>query len=154
MRNRSSLPISRSVLVVMIGAIYLAGKPELSLAQSDGFKMYQLLVFCGGTSLASKIFGHTVTEGGTVGRPLMGTKSICVGNCGGDSVSLENALAGLPAAVSANLKTQVDKHQADAAAGKGSSLTCLMNATPIRILTIFGNAKLVWNCSSMRRNCD
>jgi hypothetical protein len=128
MRKTTRLLISTSALVIMIEAAFFAGKLELSSAQDGGFKMYQLLVFCGNSGLASAIFGHTVTEGGTVGRPLMGTKSICVGNCGGGgTVSLEDALAGLPAEVSAALKAKVDKHQEDAAAGKGSRLTCLQD---------------------------
>ncbi len=126
MRKRTRLLVSTSVLVIVIGAIFLAGKPRPSSAHDDGFKMYQLLVFCGDSGLASAIFGHVVTEGGTVGRPLMGTKSICVGKCGGDgTVLLADALAGLPAAVSADLQAKVDKHQADAADGNGSRLTCL-----------------------------
>lgn len=55
----------------------------------------------------------------------MGTKTICAGNCGGSRVTLAAALAGLPAEVSTALRTQVDQHQADAAAGTGSRLTCL-----------------------------
>jgi hypothetical protein len=126
MRERIGTIILTSALFILIGSIFLAGKPEVISAQDDGFKMYQLLVFCGDSSLASAIFGHVVTSGGTVGRPLMGTKSICVGNCGGSgSVSLDSGLAGLPASVSAGLRAKVDKHQADAAAGNGSRLTCL-----------------------------
>jgi hypothetical protein len=125
MSKRTRLIISTSVLVVMIGAIFFAGKPELSSAQTEGFEIYQLSVHCGDSQLPSAIFGHRVTEGGTVGRPLMGTWSICAGNCPGGAVSYADALAGLPAAVSAALQAKVDKHQADAAAGKGWRLNCL-----------------------------
>ena len=125
MRERTRLLISMPVLLMIIGAIFLAGKPELSFAQDEGFKTYQLLVFCDNSAVASAIFGYEVTQGGTVGRPLMGLKSICVGKCGGGTVPLADALAGLPDRVSAALQAQVDKHQEDAAAGKGSRLTCL-----------------------------
>jgi len=125
MRKSTRLLISMAVLVMIIGAIFFAGKPQPSSAQNDGFKIYDLLVFCGDSQLASAIFGHEATEGGTVGRPLMGTKTICVGKCGGGTVTLPAALAGLPAAVSAALQAKVDKHQADAAAGKAWRLNCL-----------------------------
>jgi hypothetical protein len=127
--KRARLLISNSVLVMMIGGIFLAVKPELSSAQDGGFRTYKLVVYCGNSGVATVIFGHEVTTGGTQGRPLMGTHSICAGDypgCGtGGTVSLEAALAGLPAQVSAALKAKVDKHQENAAAGKGRPLTCL-----------------------------
>jgi hypothetical protein len=129
MRKRTRLLISTAVLVMVIGAIFLAVKPELSSAQDAEFRSYQLVVYCGNSGVATVIFGHEVTSGGTVGRPLMGNKSICAGNCPGGTgtVPLAAALAGLPAQVSAALQAKVDKHQADAAAGKGRPLTCLQD---------------------------
>jgi len=129
MRKRIGRGRSASVLFMIVGAIFFMAKPELSYAQNEGFKLYELLVFCGDTSLTSAIFGHEVTEGGTIGRPLMGTKSICVGNCGSSgTVTLEDALAKFPPKVSEALRAKVDKHQADAADGKGSPLPCLGDA--------------------------
>lgn len=123
MRKRTRLLISTSVLVLMIGAIFFAGKPELSSAQNEGFQIYQLLVFCGNSSVASATFSQKATEGGTVGRPLMGTHTECVGNyCGGGKVSLADALARFPAKVSAALKAQVERHRF---AGEGWFITCL-----------------------------
>lgn len=119
MRKRTRLLISISVLVMIIGAILYAGKPRPSSAQNAPFQSYDLRVFCGGPQVASATFWHDVPESS------MGLKTIDVGNCKRCNVSLADALAGLPAAVSTALKAKVDKHQADAAAGKGSRLTCL-----------------------------
>lgn len=125
MWHGTRLLISTSVLVIVIGAIFLAGKPELSSAQNEGFKSYQLLVFCGDSSLAAATFWHEVTDGGTVGRPLMGLKTICAGKkCSGGPVTLANALAQVPANVSAAIQAKVDKHQENLA-GEGWFLACL-----------------------------
>ena len=98
-------------------ALLAAGVLVASGARADGFKMYQLLVFCGNSQVATVIFGHTVDE------PSMGTKVICAGNCPGGWVSIADAVAGLPAGVSASLTAKVEKHKANTAAGKkGPSL--------------------------------
>lgn len=58
----------------------------------------------------------------------MGLKSICVGSCPGGMVSLADALAGLPAEARDGLNAKVEKHEEDAAAGKGRSLAACLNA--------------------------
>ncbi|RPH75855.1 MAG: hypothetical protein EHM80_15620 [Nitrospiraceae bacterium] len=103
---------------MMIGAIFLAVKPELSSAQNAPYRSYQLKVYCENSQVASATFWHDV---GT----SMGLKQICAGNCPRGTVPLAEALAGLPAEVSAALKAKVDKHQENAAAGKGRPLICL-----------------------------
>lgn len=137
MKNRTRLLISTSVLVMMIGAIFFV-EPQLSSAQNDGFEIYDLLIFCGDSGLPSAIFGHHVTEGGTVGRPLMGTKTMCVGNCPQGDVTLDAALAGLPAEVSAALRAKVEKHPA---AGAGWFITCLGYRKKIECPEIFLSPK-------------
>ncbi len=112
MRKRTRLLISKSVLFIIIGAIFFVGMPEPAAAQNEGFKIYQLIVHCKDPQLPAAIFGHQVTDEGTVGRPSMGTLSICVGNCPGLMLSLETALAGLPADVSAALKAKVERYPA------------------------------------------
>jgi hypothetical protein len=103
---------------MMIGAIFLAAKPELSSAQNAPYRSYQLKVYCENSQVASATFWHDV---GT----SMGLKQICAGKCPRGTVPLAEALAGLPAEVSAALKAKVDKHQENAAAGKGRPLACL-----------------------------
>lgn len=112
MRKRTRLLISPTVLFTIIGVVFFVAKPEPVVAQNEGFKIYQLIMHCGSPQLPAAIFGHQVADDGTVGRPSMGTYSTCVGNCPGRSVSLEDALAGLPADVSAALKAKVEKHPA------------------------------------------
>jgi hypothetical protein len=122
MKNRRNSLVSTSVLVMTIGVVFLAWEPQPLAAQVGGFKSYQLLVFCGSSGLASASFWHNVPDDGNVGRPLMGLHSICVGNCGGKTVSFEEALAGLPAGVSAAFKAELQNHEVKAAAGKANSL--------------------------------
>jgi hypothetical protein len=133
MRKRARLLISNAVLIMIIGAIFFAGKSQLSSAQNAEFKTYQLAVYCGNSGVATVIFGHKVTSGGTVGRPLMGNKAICAGNCRKGAVTIAvtiaDALAGLPAEVSAALKAKVAQHQENAAAGKGRPIACLGKGT-------------------------
>jgi hypothetical protein len=88
------------------------------------FKSYQLLVFCGNSQVASATFWQDVKE------ESMGLKSICVGTCPAGTVPLADVLAGLPAEVSAGLRAQVEKREADAAAGKGRSLAACLNLKP------------------------
>ncbi len=115
------------VIVVFIGAIFFVGKPRPSSAQNEGFKSYQLLIFCGDSSLASATFWQDVTAGGTVGRPLMGLKTVCAGKkCSGGPVTLANALAQFPSNVSRAMQAKVDKYQENLAAGEGWFLTCLV----------------------------
>jgi hypothetical protein len=110
----------------MIGATFFIWKPEPSSAQYEGFELYQINVHCGDSTLVSKIFTHRVTTGGTVGRPLMGTVTRCAGKkCPGGPVTLDAALAGFPAQVSAGLRAQADKYQENLAPGEDWFLTCL-----------------------------
>lgn len=128
MRKRIRPLSYTTVLVMLIVAIFLVGMASPAYAQKEGFRTYKLVVYCGNSGVASVIFSHEVTEGGTAGRPLMGTHVENVGNCPsckGVPVPLVDALAKLPVEVSAALKAMVDKHQADAAAGKNRPLTCL-----------------------------
>lgn len=120
MRQKRGSVIVVLAMVVVIGTIFLAGTPELSRAQNAPFKSYQLLVYCEDSQVASATFWHDVQE------QSMGVKILCAGNCPDGAVPLANALAGLPAAVSAALRAKVDKHQADAVRGNGSALTCLL----------------------------
>lgn len=119
MRKRIRPLISTSVLVIMIGAIFFAGKPQPLYAQNAPFKSYQLRVFCENAQVATATFWYDVKE------QSMGLKSICAGNCPEGTVTIADALAGLPPEVSAALKAMVEKHQENAAAGKGQSLACL-----------------------------
>ena len=112
--------ISTSALVIMIGAIFLCAMPQTLYAQNAPFKSYQLRVHCGSPEAATTAFWHDVPESS------MGVKVICAGNCPGGNVPLADALAGLPAEVSTALRAKVDKHQADAAGGNGSVLSCLL----------------------------
>ena len=108
MRKRIRPLISTSALVIMVGAIFFAGKPELSSAQNAPFKSYQLRVFCGNSAIPTEAFWHDV------GEDSMGVNVRCAGNCPGGKVPLADALAGLPAAVSAALMAKVE----NAPAGK------------------------------------
>lgn len=126
MRKRTRPLISTSVLVMMIGAIFFAGVPELSAQKVDGFVLYEFYVYCGDSGLPSAPgFTYEATEGGTEGRPLMGTHTFCVGNCGGDTgpVRLSDELAKLPAHAATGLQAMVDEYQANATAEK--RLTCV-----------------------------
>lgn len=135
MRNRRGLLISTSVLVV--GSIFFAWRPEPAAAQ-DGFEIYDLYMHCGSPQLPAAMFGHRVTTGGTEGRPVMGTYTMCVGNCPQGDVTLDAALAGLPADVSAALKAKMEKHPA---AGAGWFITCLGYRKKIECPEIFLSPK-------------
>src|SRR5688572_6389035 len=124
MEKRRRLLITRPLLVMFFGTILFAGKPQLSFAQNAPFKSYQLLVFCGDPQVASATFWHDVPE------RSMGLKSLCVGNCPKGKISLEDAISGIPAGAQAALKAKVEKHQSDAAAGKGRYLACLAKCDP------------------------
>jgi hypothetical protein len=125
MRKRKKRVISASGFM-MIGVFFFAADPQLASAQNDGFKLYQLNVFCENTSLVTRIFTAEATEGGTAGRPLMGTKVFCAGTkCAGGPVTLTAALAGLSANVSAALQKQVDDYQQNLAPGDDWFRTCL-----------------------------
>ncbi|MGH6804512.1 MAG: hypothetical protein ACREC3_14275 [Methyloceanibacter sp.] len=132
MQKRSRLIISTSVLVVIIGAIFFAGKPQPSsgqVARADDFRIYQLEVYCNDSGVATAIFKHEVT-------PSMGTKAVCVGRCDCDgkcglNILIADELAKLHASVAAALMAKVEKHERDAAAGTGRSLaSCGLNANP------------------------
>src|SRR5687767_7240760 len=125
MGKRKKLLTSTWIVVATVGAILFAGQPQRSSAQNAPFKSYQLLVFCGNPQVASATFWHDVKE------TSMGLKSICAGNCPKGKVPLEEALAGLPAEVTAALKAKVEKkHQENVAAGKRASLACLRKCDP------------------------
>ena len=109
MRKKIRPLIFTSVLAIMIGAIFLAGWPQLSSGQSN-FYLYQLEVHCIPRA-AAVIF--TVQGSG-----MMGTKQECAGKCGDGIVTLDAALAKFPAGVSAALKAEVEKHQENAAAAR------------------------------------
>lgn len=103
--------------------LFAAGILVASVARADKFKMYQLQVYCENSQVATVIFGHIVTE------PSMGTKVMCAGRCRGGMVPIADVLAGLPAEVSAALRAKVEKHEENAAAGKGRSLALCGGAT-------------------------
>lgn len=125
MRERIRTIILLSALLLMIGAIFLVGKPQPSSAQNAPFKSYQLRVFCGNSAIPTEAFWHDV------GEDSMGVNVRCAGNCPGGTVPLEAALAGLPAAVSAALKAMVEKkHEENVAAGRRASLACLRKCEP------------------------
>ncbi len=126
MTKSMSLRIATIIMVLLIGSIFFAGKPQRSSAQNEGFQSYQLLVFCENSSLASATFWYEMPPGGgTVGRPLMGLKTVCAGKkCGGGPVTLEQALGQFPGNVSLAMRSKVDSHQAKL--GKDDPfLTCL-----------------------------
>jgi hypothetical protein len=100
----------------MIGAVYLVGWPRLSSGQSN-FAMHQLDVHC-----IPRAPAVSFTQAGS---GMMGTQWVCAGICDGRIVTLDEALAKFPAGVSTALRVQVDKYQADAAAGKRKVLACL-----------------------------
>lgn len=125
MSKRTKLLIYAAALIIAIGVIFLAGKPELSSAQEAAplskqdapFKTYILSVNCGNSQTAT--FFYEVPE------KAMGNKEICAGRCPEGNVSLADALAPFPAGVSAAFRAKVAKHEEDAAAGKGKPLACL-----------------------------
>ncbi len=125
MRKKIRPLFSMSVLVMIMGTIFLAGNPQPSSAQNAPFKSYQLIVYCDNPEVASATFWHDVEE------TSMGLKSICAGKCEGRMVPLEDALAGLPAEASAALKAMVEKkHEENVAAGRRASLACLRKCVP------------------------
>lgn len=99
-----------SVLILLGGSLAAAG------ARADDFKMYQFLVFCTPSPVATVIFGYVSP------KPAMGTKIICAGHCPNGKVAIKDALAGLPAEVSKGLQKELDQHEENAAAGNGNSL--------------------------------
>src|SRR5688572_26203975 len=109
MTKSTSLRISTIVLTLLIGSIFFAGKPQVSSAQNEGFQSYQLLVFCEDSSVAAATFWYEMPPGGgTVGRPLMGLKTVCAGKtCRGGPVTLAAALAQLPRNVSSAMQSKV-----------------------------------------------
>ncbi len=113
MTESMTLRLSMIVLALLIGSIFFAGKPQVSSAQNEGFQSYQLLVFCENSSLAAATFWYEMPPGGgTVGRPLMGLKTVCAGKkCGGGPVTLAAALAQLPPRVSTAMQSKVDAYQ-------------------------------------------
>lgn len=140
MRERIRTIILLSALLLMIGAIFLAGKPELSFAQGDVFELYYLYVHCGSKELPAAEFVHRVQEGGTVGRPVAGTEVICVGNCAFGTFTLADKLAKLPAPVRVALQAQVDKH----AVGKDWFRACLGDKPPNCVERVEKDGDLPW----------
>ena len=123
MIGRASLLINTVVTIGIIGITLFAGVSELSAQKKvDGFKSYQLLVFCGESGNATATFWYNVPDDRNTGRPLMGLHSRCAGNCRGKTVSFEDALAGLPEGVSTAFKANLQEHEVKAAAGKARSV--------------------------------
>lgn len=117
-------PFGHIIRLIFLCALWsICSQPMF--AQIDGFKSYQLRVFCGDTKHATAEFWYNVPDDGNKGRPLMGLHTACAGNCEGGHVPLADALAQFPAGVSGALKAKVDVYQASAAAGNGTLLTCL-----------------------------
>jgi hypothetical protein len=106
----------------IICAVAIAGLfgPGRQPSSAQNFKSYQLRVFCGNSPIPTNSFWHDVN--GDLNS--MGVKVVCAGNCPGGRVSLADALAGLPAGVSAALRSEVEKQ---AAAGKGRSVACVLD---------------------------
>lgn len=104
------------------GIILFAGVRELSAQKVDGFKSYQLIVYCGNSGLPSATFWYNVPEDGPPGRPFMGLHTVCAGKCRGGVVPFDEALANLPDGVTAFFKSELQKHEVKAAAGKAKSL--------------------------------
>jgi hypothetical protein len=102
----------------MIGAIFFA-EPRPTSAQN--VYSYQLRVFCGDSKIPTGAFWKDAPSD----LNSMGVKVVCAGNCPGGTVSLADALAGLPGAVAAMFRADIAAHDANAAAGKGKPLTCL-----------------------------
>lgn len=127
MTGSMSLRISTIILALLIGSIFFAGKPQPSSAQNEGFQSYQLLVFCDNSSLASATFWYEMPPGGgTVGRPLMGLKTVCAGRkCSGGPVTLNAALAQFPGNVSSAMRSKVDAHLTKLGKESGPFLACL-----------------------------
>lgn len=112
----------KTMTLAIVCAVAMAGLFGPSLQSSSGqnkpFRNYQLRVFCDDSGVATATFWHDVGES-------MGIKVTCAGNCPGEGwVSLADALAGLPAEVSAALRSEVEKQ---AAAGKGRSVACVLD---------------------------
>lgn len=107
---------------MMIGAIFFAGKPEPSFAQN--YLSYELKVYCGNRPNPEQFWYNVKGDKNSMGV----SPARCAGNCPGGKISLEDALAGLPAEVSTGLRAEVAKHEAKAAAGKASSIAkCVGN---------------------------
>lgn len=106
----SGLQCLRVALILFGGLLVAAG------ARADGFRIYQLQVYCTKSQVATVIFGYVAPP------PSVGTKVICAGHCPGGKVAMKDALAGLPPEASKGLQQQLDKHEENAAAGKGKSL--------------------------------
>ena len=100
----------RMALILFGGLLVAAG------ARAEGFRIYQLQVFCTKSQVATVIFGYVAPP------PSVGTKVICVGHCPGGRVAMKDALAALPPEASKGLQEQLDKHEENAAAGEGKSL--------------------------------
>jgi len=102
--------------------LFAAGILVASVARADN--LYYLSVYCEGTRNPTVILGlHVVNPGA-------GSIFLCAGMCGGKMVQIADVLAGLPAEVSAGLTAEVEKHEANAAAGRGESLTTCRGRTP------------------------
>ncbi len=131
MRHQTRCLIHTTVLLSIFVAIFNAAKVEPSSAQTEGFKLYQVQLWCGDSGLPTKILSHEVTTGGTVGRPLMGTRVICIGKCAGRRTTMADAFAGLPADLSQALTAKVEAYQQEAAfAGQGEYIAKCIGTNP------------------------
>jgi|GEM_PF-1532367 len=108
------------IYTLVVGAIFFAGVPELSAQKLEGFKSYQLLVFCESTSLVTAVYWYNVPGNGPPGRPYMGLYTACAGKCRGVDVSIAEALADLPAGAKSAIEAMVAADEA-----QGKSPACL-----------------------------
>ncbi|HUE80773.1 MAG TPA: hypothetical protein VMM84_01585 [Pyrinomonadaceae bacterium] len=96
----------KTIFLTIVCAVAMAGLFGASQQPSSGqtFRDYQLRVFCNDSGVATATFWREVD------KKSMGLKVICAGNCPGEGwVSLADALAGLPAGVSADFEARVCK---------------------------------------------
>lgn len=103
------------LLLILLAAVALVSGTSQIVAGGADFYLYQLQVYCGDPQVATVIFTAR-------GPGSMGTKVICAGKCAGGNVTVEEAIAGIPASVATELRSQIRKHEENAAAGKGTSV--------------------------------
>lgn len=138
-RARTQLPLTKvsallscRALIFFAAVGFFALQPQAASAQNEAFRLYQLSVYCGDTVNPTAIFTEVSTEVGTVGRPIMGTMTICAGNCTDGTVPIADALAALPSGIARGLNAQLRRYEENASAGKRRSLkTCAGGGPPL-----------------------
>lgn len=138
MCKRITACLKMSRIFLMIAVSFLTSATELSAQKMEGFVLYQMNIFCG-NSTTPKIFTYKNTVGGTPGRPLMGTHSFCVGKCEGRTVRLADALGTLPSHVADVFRWEINKHEAQAACGKVTSIAECIEAPKPKFSTAGGD---------------